>query len=160
MRTEAQKQLDVTPEKAIQGNSDESKPKSGRGGARKGAGRHPNTSKQLLKGFTRQTIAEAADKIDCWAVISALLKSKSERTRLETLVFIRHTLYGRPAQAVSVSGAVLHAHWTPGKYSHLTDEEFAKLAELSAKALAPAASNALPDAPQNQTESNAAIEDA
>jgi len=34
-------------------------------------------------------------------------------------------------QAVSVSGAVVHAHWTPGKYSHLVDEEFAKVAELA-----------------------------
>jgi hypothetical protein len=42
---------------------------------------------KLLKGFTRETIAEAAANIDCWTVINGLLKSKSERTRLETLIF-------------------------------------------------------------------------
>src|SRR5262249_12850867 len=62
-----------------------------------------------------------------------------------TLADLMDRAWGRPAQAVSVSGAVVHANWTPGKYSHLTDDEFAKLAELSAKALAPQ----LLDAPQN-----------
>lgn len=53
---------------------------------------------------------------------------------------------------------MVHAHWTPGKYSHLTDEEFAKVAELSAKAIAPASPNASPDGQQNQIESNTDIE--
>jgi hypothetical protein len=53
---------------------------------------------------------------------------------------------------------LVHAHWTPGKYSHLTDEEFAKLAELSAKALNPAVPGTFQNAPQNQIESKPDIE--
>jgi hypothetical protein len=75
-----------------------------------------------------------------------------------TLADLMDRAWGRPAQAVSVSGAVVHAHWTPGKYSHLTDEEFALLAELSAKALAPPVQGTAQDAPQNQIESKPALE--
>lgn len=89
--------------------------KHGRGGNRPSAGRKPNLAKRLLKGFTRETIAQAAADIDVGAVIVGLLKCKSERTRLETFAFLRDTLYGRPAQNVSLSGAVVHAHglWRP-----------------------------------------------
>jgi hypothetical protein len=64
----------------------------------------------LLKGFTRDVIALAVQEIDVGAVIVGLLKSKRERTRLKTLVFVRDTLHGRPAQNVQLSGSMLHAH--------------------------------------------------
>jgi hypothetical protein len=73
--------------------------------------------------------------IDVEAAIAEIMKKGSLSLRQRTLADLMDRAWGRPAQAVSVSGAVVHAHWTPGKYSHLTDEEFAKLAELSAKAL-------------------------
>jgi len=46
----------------------------------------------------------------------------------------------------------------PGKYSQLTDEEFAKLAELSAKALGSTSPNASQDGRGFQVESTTAIE--
>jgi len=156
MQAEQQQKPLQTPEIANQTNSGDSKPKQ-RGGRRPGAGRPPNLAKQLLKGFTRETVAEAAANIDCWTVINGLLKSKSERIRLETLAFIRDWLYGRPAQSVQVSGGMLHAHtvWRP--LADLSDEEM-RLLDTITKKLSGPTSNALPDAPQNQIESKPAIE--
>jgi hypothetical protein len=107
MQTEEQKQATDGPEMSRQGDSDESKSK--RGGKRAGAGRKPNLAKRLLKGFARDVIALAVQEVDVGAVIVSLLKSKRERTRLETLVFVRDTLHGRPAQNVQLSGSMLHA---------------------------------------------------
>jgi hypothetical protein len=107
MHAEEQKQATTAPENAPQADSDESKSK--RGGKRRGAGRKPNLAKRLLKGFTRDVIALAVQEVDVGAVIVSLLKSKRERTRLETLVFVRDTLHGRPAQNVQLSGSMLHA---------------------------------------------------
>lgn len=144
------------PEIATQCESEQSKP-SKRGGKRPGAGRKPNLAKRLLKGFSRDAIAEAIANVDCGAVIASLLKSKRERTKLETLVFLRDTFWGRPAQNVQLSGGVLHAHtvWRP--LSALNDEEIALLDKLTKKLSAPV-SNASPDAPYNQIESKPAIE--
>ena len=75
-----------TPEIAPTAQLEESK-QSRRGGKRSGAGRKSNLAKRLLKGFSRDAIAEAVAGVDCGAVIVGLLKSKRERTRLETLVF-------------------------------------------------------------------------
>ena len=79
--------------------------------------------------------------IDVEGTIAEIMKKGSLSLKQRTLADLMDRAWGRPAQAVNVSGAVVHAHWTPGKYSHLTDEEFEKLAELSAKALGQAASN-------------------
>ncbi len=151
MQDEEQKQAPTAPESAPQADSGESKPKSG--GKRPGAGRKPNLAKRLLKAFTRDVIALAVQEIDVGAVIVGLLKSKRERTRLETLVFVRDTLHGRPAQNVQVSGSMLHAHtvWRP--LETLTDEELRLLDSVTKKLSAPAVSDALPDGPQNQIES-------
>ena len=131
---------------------------SNRGGRRKGAGRPPNLAKRLLKGFTRETIALAVEDVDVKAVIIGLLKSKSDRTRLETLAFLRDTLHGRPAQNLSLSGgvAVNLAVWRP--LESLTDEEIQLLDSITKKMGGQADVNALPDARQNQTESKPAIE--
>ena len=86
------------------------------------------------------------------------MKKGSLSLKQRTPADLMDRAWGRPAQAVSISGAVVHAHWTPGKYSHLTDEEFAKLAELSTKALNPAVPGSSQDASQNQIESKPAIE--
>src|SRR5215475_11881465 len=113
MEAETQIQPPAKPEIVLQGDSDESKSK--RGGKRPGAGRKPNLSKRLLKGFSREAIAAAVADVDCGQVITGLLKSKRERTRLEALVYIRDLLIGRPAQNVQLSGGVIHAHtvWRP-----------------------------------------------
>ena len=130
--------------------SDESKPK--RGGRRPGAGRKPNLAKRLLRGFSRDTIAEAVSTIDVGAVVTSLLKSKREKTRLETLIFVRDTIIGRPAQNVSLSGGLLHAHtaWRP--LATLTDEEMLQLDMITKKL------TGSPNAPHNQIESKPAIE--
>ena len=90
-------------------------------------------------------------------VVTSLLKSKREKTRLETLIFVRDTLIGRPAQNVSLSGGVLHAHaaWRP--LASLSDDEMEMLDKLTKKLAGPVL-HASPNAPQNHTESNTAIE--
>jgi hypothetical protein len=155
MHAEPQTEAIAAPEIVPQGDSVESKSK--RGGKRAGAGRKPNLAKRLLKGFSRQAIAEAVADVDVGAVVTSLLKSKREKTKLETLIFLRDTMIGRPAQNVSVSGGVLHAHtvWRP--LSSLSDEEVALLDKLTQK-LATPTSDASPNAPQNQIESKPAIE--
>jgi hypothetical protein len=155
MQAETQTEAILAPENAVIGESGESKSK--RGGKRAGAGRKPNLAKMLLKGFSREAIAEGAARVDVGAIIARLLKSKREKTVLETLAFVRDTTMGRPAQNVSLSGGVLHAHtvWRP--LSALNDEEIALLDKLTKKLSAPA-SNASPDAHQNQIESKPALE--
>ena len=105
MQAETRIQQPAAPEITPQTDSTESKSK--RGGKRPGAGRKPNLAKRLLKGFSRDAILEAAGNIDVGAVITGLLKSKREKTRLETLVFVRDSVLGRPAQSLNVSGGVL-----------------------------------------------------
>ena len=155
MQLEQQFQPPVAPGIAPQAESDESRP-SKRGGKRPGAGRKPNLAKRLLKGFSRNAIAEAMADVDVGMVITSLLKSKRERTKLETLIFVRDTLIGRPAQNVQLSGGVLHAHtaWRP--LADLSDEEVKLLDAITRKLVAPA-STASPDGPQNQIDSKPAI---
>ena len=156
MHTEQQTEQAVTvPQVTPQAESSESKPTK-RGGKRPGAGRKPNLAKRLLKGCSPEAIAEAVATVDVGGIIIGLLRSKREKTRIETLVFVWDRLYGRPAQNVQVSGGVLHAHaWRP--LASLSDEEVALLDAITKKLTAPV-SNALPDGPQNQTNSNRAIE--
>ena len=146
----------ATTESAVNGDSVESKPTK-RGGKRPGAGRKPNLAKMLLKGFSREAIAEGAARVDVGAIIARLLKSKREKTVLETLAFVRDTTMGRPAQNVSLSGGLVHAHtaWRP--LASLSDEEVQMLDKLTKKLSTPA-SNASPDAHQNQIESKPALE--
>ena len=65
---------------------------SNRGGKRPGAGRKPNLAKRLLRGFSREAIHEAVAGMDVGMVIQGLMRSKSDRTKLETLIFVRGTL--------------------------------------------------------------------
>lgn len=154
MQVETQSEAILAPENVPEGESVESKSK--RGGKRAGAGRKPNLAKLLLKGFSRNTIAEAVATVDVGAVVTSLLKSKREKTKLETLIFLRDTLWGRPTQDVRHSGGVLHAHtvWRP--LAALSDEEVQALDAITKKLVAPA--NASPDAHQNQIESKPALE--
>jgi hypothetical protein len=95
--------------------------------------------------------------VDVGGVVVSLLKSKRERTRIETLLFVRDTLIGRPSQSVNLSGGLMHAHmgWRP--LASLTDEEMRVLDAITKKLTQPE-SNSLPDGPQNQLESMPAIE--
>ena len=113
--------------------------------------------KRIIGRLTPLSAGEILHGIDIEGTIAEIMKKGNLSLKQRTLADLMDRAWGRPTQAVSVSGAVVHAHWTPGKYSHLTNEEFAKLAELSTKALNPAVQAALPDASQNQTESNRAI---
>ena len=73
MEIETQIERPVEPVIAPQADSGESKP-SKRGGKRPGAGRKPNLAKRLLKGFSRESIAEAVSGIDCGAVIAGFFQ--------------------------------------------------------------------------------------
>jgi hypothetical protein len=158
MQVETQTEAILAPENAPQAESIESKSK--RGGKRAGAGRKPNLAKMLLKGFSREAIAEGAARVDVGAIIARLLKSKREKTVLETLAFVRDTTMGRPAQNVSLSGGLIHAHtaWRP--LATLSDEEVRLLDAITKKLGTPAKPvlDALPDAHQNQIESKPALE--
>src|SRR5215467_5475842 len=156
MEAETQIEQPAVPEMTPQAESAESKSK--RGGKRPGAGRKPNLAKRLLKGFSRDAILEAAGNIDVGAVITSLLKSKREKTRLETLVFVRDSVLGRPAQSLNVSGGLMHAHtaWRP--LSTLSDAEIEQLDAISKKLLVRPGQNASQNGPYNQIESNTAIE--
>jgi hypothetical protein len=88
MQAETQNQPLTVPGIAVNGESEQSKGTK-RGGKRSGAGRKPNLAKRLLKGFSRNTIADAAANVDVGAVVTSLLKSKREKTRLETLIFVK-----------------------------------------------------------------------
>ena len=115
--------------------SDESKPVKQRGGKRHGAGRKPNLAKRLLKGFSKEALAEAVKQIDCTKVVNKLLNSKSEHVRLETLNFVWDRLYGRPVQQqVSVNAELTLEQ----RIYSMSDEEMASrinelLGRMSAK---------------------------
>jgi hypothetical protein len=156
-QNEAKSQPGVLHQIEPQTESAESKP-SGRGGKRPGAGRKPDLVKRMIGRLRPAGAAEVLLGVDIEGTIAEIMKKGSLSLKQRTLADLMDRAWGRPAQAVNVSGAVVHAHWTPGKYSHLTDEEFAKLAELSAKALNPAGSNTAQDGRGFQIESKPAIE--
>jgi len=134
-------------------SSGKSSEKAQHGGKRAGAGRPPNLPKRLLRGLSRASIAEAVAPVDVGAVIVGLLQSKRERTRLETLIFVRDTLIGRPAQTVQHSGGVLHAHAIFRPLADLTDEELRLLDTITKKLTSPAGSESS-DRPQPEGESS------
>ena len=147
------------PEIASEPQSTESTPiKTQHGGKRPGAGRKPDLVKRMISRISPATARDVLAIVDVEKVINEIFTKGSLTLKQRTLADLWDRAHGRPAQAVSVSGAVLHAHWTPGKYSHLTDEEFAKLAELTAKALSPPVSNTAQDALGFQDKSTVAIE--
>jgi hypothetical protein len=154
MQAETQNQAVVAPENAP--SNDSTPIKKEHGGRRPGAGRPPNVLKRMIGRLKPAGAAELLAGIDVEATIAEIMKKGSLPLKQRTLADLMDRAWGRPAQAVSVSGSVVHAHWTPGKYSHLTDEEFAKLAELSAKALGQAVPGNNQDAHQNQVESKPA----
>jgi len=154
MQIEVQDQAVTSPEIALRADSSESR--RAHGGKRRGAGRKPNLAKRLLKGFTRDAIALVVEDLDVKTVIIGLLKSKSDRTRLETLAFLRDTIVGRPAQSVSVSGGLIHAHtdWRP--LAELSDDELQLIDKINKKLITPV--NFSQDGPHNQVNSSLAIE--
>jgi hypothetical protein len=157
MHTEQQtEQIIAVPEMPHASESGESK-ESKRGGKRPGAGRKPDLTKMLLKGFSREAFAEGAARVDVGSIIARLLKSKREKTKLETLTFLRDTMIGRPSQNVSLYGGLVHAHTVWRSLSALNDEEIALLDKLTKKLSAPS-SDASPDAHQNQIESKTSLE--
>jgi hypothetical protein len=156
MQPEQQIQQPVAPEVSPQ--TDSTTIKKQHGGKRSGAGRPPNLLKRMIGRLKPASAAELLAGIDVEATIADIMKKGSLSLKQKTLADLMDRAWGRPAQAVSVSGAVVHAHWTPGKYSDLTDEEFAKLAELSTKALGTPVPETNQNATYNQIESKPAIE--
>lgn len=154
MEIERQIHTPAAPLVTSQAESGDSKSK--RGGKRPGAGRKPNLAKRLLKGLSPEALREAMSTIDVGAVVQSLLRSKRERTKLETLIFVWDRLYGRTAQNVQLSGGLLHAHtvWRP--LADLTDAEVQMLDTITKKLTT--GSDASQNAPQNQIESKPATE--
>jgi hypothetical protein len=67
--------------------SESKQSKPGRGGKRPGAGRKPDPTK-LLRGVSKESLADAVVNIDIAEVVSGLLRSKREVIRLQALNFL------------------------------------------------------------------------
>lgn len=160
MHTEPQaEQIATVSEIAPEPQSSESTPiKKQHGGKRPGAGRKPDLVKRMISRLSPATARDVLATVDVEKVIGDIFKNGSLTLKQRTLADLWDRAYGRPAQALSVSGSIAHTHWTPSQYSHLTDEEFADLARLTAKALAPPASNTAQDGRGFQDKSTVAIE--
>jgi hypothetical protein len=96
--------------------------------------------------------------VDVGAIVTSLLRSKRELTRLETLQFIFDRILGKPKQDVSVSGGLVHAHTRDPRLAALPQEALLELARAYDEVLVKHLPAASPDAPQNQIESKATIE--
>jgi hypothetical protein len=136
-------------------NTAQDKPKAprGRGGKRPGAGRKPNYLKRLgIKAITAAEILAHFHELDLWR---GLLTHKSPAIRLQTLQYLTDRRDGKLKQAVNVSGGLIHAHTTyrDPRLAALSQDELQALDALTRKLALPA-----PDGPQNQIESNTAIE--
>jgi hypothetical protein len=123
----------------------------GRGGKREGAGRKPNYLKRLgIKAVTAAEILAHVDEVQLWL---GLLQHKNYK--LQALQYLTDRRDGKAKQAIQVSGGLLHAHtaYRDPKLAKLSSEELTALDNLTKKLALPS-----PDAPQNQIESNTAIE--
>jgi hypothetical protein len=124
-----------------------------RGGKRIGAGRKPNYLKRLgIKAITAAEILAHHDEPELWR---GLLNHKSPDIRLRTLQYLTDRRDGKPKQAVSVSGGLLHAHTTyrDPKLAALSDDELHSLEAITRKLALPAENGS-----HNQIESSAATE--
>src|SRR5215468_3727291 len=83
------------------------------------------------------TAAEVLESVDPGKVIRGIFQKSSLTLKQRTLADLWDRAYGRPSQNVDLSGGVVHAHWTPGMYDHLTDEEMALLDKLTKKLIPP-----------------------
>jgi hypothetical protein len=125
----------------------------GRGGKRPGAGRKPNYFKRLgIKAITAAEILAHVNEPELW---KGLLNHKSPDVRLRTLQYLTDRRDGKAKQAVEVSGGLIHAHtaYRDPRLAALSQDELNALDALTRKLALPA-----PDSPQNQIESNRAIE--
>lgn len=125
----------------------------GRGGKRPGAGRKPNYLKRLgMEPITAAKILANFDELDLWR---GLLNHKNPGIKLQTLQYLTDRRDGKARQAVNVTGALVHAHtvYRDPKLAELSAEELDQL-DLLTRKLALSS----PDSPQNQIESNTAIE--
>jgi hypothetical protein len=109
------------------------------------------------------TAAGALEGVDVRAIVHDLLKNGSRPVKLQTLTVLWDRIYGKPKQEMSVAGGLLHTHTRDPRLTSLSTESLEELArkydEFLAKHTLPALDVA-PDGPQNQIESNSAIEEA
>jgi hypothetical protein len=107
--------------------------------------------------------AEALEGVDVRAIVHDLLKDGSRPVKLQTLTVLWDRVFGKPKQEMNVSGGVLRTHTRNPLLTSLPKEALEDLARkydevLAMHALPPL--DVAPDAPQNQIESNTAIEEA
>lgn len=127
------------------------------GGKRPGAGRKPNPTK-LLRGVSKEVLADAVADIDIAAVVADLLRSKREVIRLQALNFLYNRMLGKPKQDVTVAGGIVHAHTRDPFLASLPREALEMLARSYDEVVAKYTLPAPQDGPQNQVESTTAIE--
>ena len=122
--------------------------------------RKPNYLKRLSsKALTAAEVLAHHDEPELW---EGLLNHESPDIRLRTLQYLTDRRDGKARQAINVSGGLVHAHtaYRDPKLAALSQEELEVLDALTRKLALPAPPAASPDGPQNQIESNTAIEDA
>lgn len=140
----------------VEAKSDSNQPER-RGGKRPGAGRKPNPTK-LLRGVSKESLADAVANIDIAAVVAGLLRSKREVIRLQALNFLYDRMLGKPKQDVTVAGGIVHAHTRDPFLASLPKEALEMLARSYDEVVAKYALPAPQDGPYNQIESKPAIE--
>jgi hypothetical protein len=96
--------------------------------------------------------------IDVEAVAKDIFAGGSRHLKFQMPIALSDRVYGRPAQNVSLSGGLVHAHtaWRP--LANLSDDEVQLLESITKKLGSKPDLNALPNGPGNQTESKPAIE--
>lgn len=90
-------QLEATLIRAPESAKTESRRIKNHGGKRPGAGRKPNPIK-LLRGVSKEALADAVANIDIAAVVAGLLRSKREVIRLQALNFLYDRMLGKPSR--------------------------------------------------------------
>jgi len=157
LHSEGQNQpTQIVPASALERQSEQSEQsKSKRGGKRAGAGRKPNYFKRL--GIKATDAAQILAHQDVPAMWDFFLRHKNPRIRLDAWKYLHDRAYGKPRQAIDLSGGVAHMVYRDPVLANLSQEELEQLDKLTKKLSTPVA-NASPDAHQNQIESMPALE--
>jgi hypothetical protein len=130
-----------------------------RGGKRPGAGRKPNLAKRLGTHKPMEA-AEILALHDVAAKWDYLLNNPDPSVVADALKYLTDRVFGRPRQAVDVSGGIIHAHtaYRDPRLARLSQEALQALYEHELRKIALPASDAAQDGQHNQIESKPALE--
>jgi len=107
MQIEEQNQAVTSPEIALRVDSSESK--RAHGGKRPGAGRKPNMVKRWANQVSRATAGEILASVDQIGMFHDIFRNGPRQLKLQAWIALNDRHLGKPTQAVSVSGALVHA---------------------------------------------------